>query len=109
MKQYSKTTPNTPILPKTTAKYLQTPEQKTSQEPISISTNIIDYLQENKSNLLENLKSEETESKPEETIKNKKKMATTYIAKIPEFTGQDNDTSLQKWLDKIQKAGDANR
>ncbi|KAG9285544.1 hypothetical protein G9A89_006532 [Geosiphon pyriformis] len=32
LKQYSKTTPNTPILPKTTAKYLQTPEQGTSSK-----------------------------------------------------------------------------
>ncbi|KAG9287620.1 hypothetical protein G9A89_019681 [Geosiphon pyriformis] len=32
LKQYSKTTPNTPILPKTTAKHLQTPEQGTSSK-----------------------------------------------------------------------------
>ncbi|KAG9296297.1 hypothetical protein G9A89_014889 [Geosiphon pyriformis] len=32
LKQYSKTTPNTPILPKTTAKHLQTPEQGTNSE-----------------------------------------------------------------------------
>ncbi|KAG9299579.1 hypothetical protein G9A89_020750 [Geosiphon pyriformis] len=35
-------------------------------------------------------------------------MATAYIAKIPEFTSEDNDTSLQEWLDKVQKAEDAN-
>ncbi|KAG9284900.1 hypothetical protein G9A89_006278 [Geosiphon pyriformis] len=35
-------------------------------------------------------------------------MATTYIAKIPEFTGENNDTSPQEWLDKVQKARDAN-
>ncbi|KAG9287871.1 hypothetical protein G9A89_017466 [Geosiphon pyriformis] len=35
-------------------------------------------------------------------------MATAYIAKIPEFTGEDNDTSLQEWLNKVQKTGDAN-
>ncbi|KAG9286050.1 hypothetical protein G9A89_022727 [Geosiphon pyriformis] len=141
LKQYSKTTPNTPTLQKTTAKHLQTPEQGTSvklllsiasfpislvqsqtpssplnyfsrpedfqspknptqqQEPISTSINIIDYLQENKSNHLESLKSEETKSK--EITENEEEMATAYIAKIPEFTGEDNDTSLQKWLDKV--------
>ncbi|KAG9286099.1 hypothetical protein G9A89_022776 [Geosiphon pyriformis] len=31
LKQYSKTTPNTPTLPKTTAKHLQTPEQGTTE------------------------------------------------------------------------------
>ncbi|KAG9292303.1 hypothetical protein G9A89_009115 [Geosiphon pyriformis] len=35
-------------------------------------------------------------------------MATAYIAKIPEFTSEDNNTSLQEWLDKVQKTGDAN-
>ncbi|KAG9302881.1 hypothetical protein G9A89_022297 [Geosiphon pyriformis] len=35
-------------------------------------------------------------------------MATAYIAKIPEFTGKDNDTSPQEWLDKVQKAKNAN-
>ncbi|KAG9302052.1 hypothetical protein G9A89_021096 [Geosiphon pyriformis] len=150
VKQYSRTTPNTPILPKTTVKHLQTSEQGTSaklplsitpfpillaqpqtpnlplncfsrledfqspknptqqQKPISTSTNIIDYLQENKSNHLENLESKETESEQEETTENKEEMATAYIAKIPEFTGKDNNTSPQKWLDKVQKAGDAN-
>ncbi|KAG9284163.1 hypothetical protein G9A89_022937 [Geosiphon pyriformis] len=38
LKQYSKTTPNTPILPKTTAKHLQTPEQRTSSKlPLTIT------------------------------------------------------------------------
>ncbi|KAG9296840.1 hypothetical protein G9A89_006059 [Geosiphon pyriformis] len=32
LKQYSKTTPNTPTLPKTTAKHLQTPKQETSSK-----------------------------------------------------------------------------
>ncbi|KAG9284435.1 hypothetical protein G9A89_023692 [Geosiphon pyriformis] len=113
LKQYSRTTPNTPILQKTTAKHLQTPEQKTSVklplsitsfpislEPILTSANIIDYLQKNESNHSESLKSKETESEPEEITENKEEMATAYIAKIPEFTGEDNDT--------IQKAEDAN-
>ncbi|KAG9294155.1 hypothetical protein G9A89_021514 [Geosiphon pyriformis] len=135
MKQYSRTTPNTPILPKTTVKHLQTPEQGISvklplsitpfpisfvqsqtpnlplncfsrpedyqslknptqqQEPILTSTNIIEYLQKNKSNHSENLKSEETELEQEKTTENEEEMATAYIAKIPKFTGEDNNTS----------------
>ncbi|KAG9298327.1 hypothetical protein G9A89_002815 [Geosiphon pyriformis] len=108
VKQHSKTAPNTPILPKTTAKHLQTPEQGTSQEPISTSTNIIEYLQENESDHSKNLKSEKTESEQKKATENEEKMATAYIAKIPEFTGKDNDTSPQEWLDKVQKAEDAN-
>ncbi|KAG9304763.1 hypothetical protein G9A89_003937 [Geosiphon pyriformis] len=150
LKQYSRTTPNTPTLQKTTARHLQTPEQGTSvklplsitpfpislvqpqtpslplnrfsrpedfqspknstqqQEPILTSANIIDYLQKNESNHSESLESKETESEPEEITENKKEMATAYIAKIPEFTGKNNDTSPQEWLDKVQKAEDAN-
>ncbi|KAG9303518.1 hypothetical protein G9A89_018414 [Geosiphon pyriformis] len=119
LKQYSKTTPNTSTLQKTLAKHLQTPEQGTKdfqlprnstqqQEPISTSANIINYLQENESNHSESLKSEEIELKPEKITENEKEMATAYIAKIPEFTGEDNDTSPQEWLDKVQKAGNAN-
>ncbi|KAG9287613.1 hypothetical protein G9A89_019674 [Geosiphon pyriformis] len=119
-KQHSKTTPNTPILTKTTAKHLQTPEQGTKdftsqkkpiqqQEPVSISTNLLDYLQENESNYSESLESEETEAELEtEDVENEKEMASPYIAKIPEFTGEDSKTSYQEWLDKVSKAGDAN-
>ncbi|KAG9291888.1 hypothetical protein G9A89_012173 [Geosiphon pyriformis] len=142
LKQYSRTTPNTPTLQKTTAKHFvklplsitpfpillvqpQTPSLPLSrfsrpedfqslrnptqqQKPISTSANIIDYLQENESNYSESLESKETESEPEEIPENEEEMATAYIAKIPEFTGEDNDTSPQEWLDKVQKAGDAN-
>ncbi|KAG9302259.1 hypothetical protein G9A89_008750 [Geosiphon pyriformis] len=116
LKQHSSTTPNTPKTPKTTTKYLQTPKQETSssrnstqqQEPISTSTNLLDYLQENESNHSKNLESEKTESEPEEITENKEEITTAYIAKIPEFTGKDNDTSPQEWLDKVQKAGDVN-
>ncbi|KAG9292353.1 hypothetical protein G9A89_015223 [Geosiphon pyriformis] len=150
LKQYSRTTLNTPTLQKTTAKHLQIPEQGTSvklplsitlflisfvqpqtpnsplnhfsrpedfqssrnptqqQKPILTSANIIDYLQENESNYSESLESEETESKPKEITENEKEMAIAYIAKISEFTGEDNDTSPQEWLNKIQKAEDAN-
>ncbi|KAG9303099.1 hypothetical protein G9A89_005057 [Geosiphon pyriformis] len=54
------------------------------------------------------LESKETESEQERTIENKEEMATAYIAKIPKFTGENNDTSSQEWLDKVQKAEDAN-
>ncbi|KAG9306323.1 hypothetical protein G9A89_018206 [Geosiphon pyriformis] len=127
-KQHSKTTSNTPILTKTTAKHLQTPKQGTSiklplsitpfpislaqpqtlnspliqflriedfqspkspiqqQKPISTSTNLIDYLAENQS--------EKTESEQEtEDSENEKEMASTYIAKIPDFSGEDIETS----------------
>ncbi|KAG9303289.1 hypothetical protein G9A89_013615 [Geosiphon pyriformis] len=122
-KQHSKTTPNTLILTKTTAKHLQTLEQGTSvklplfitpfpislspkspiqqQKPISISTNFIDYLAENQS--------EKTESKQEtEDSENKEEMTSTYIAKIPDFSEENIETSPQEWLDQVTKAGDAN-
>ncbi|KAG9289027.1 hypothetical protein G9A89_015576 [Geosiphon pyriformis] len=108
LKQYSKTTPNTPILQKTTAKHLQTPEQGTSVKlPLSITPFPISL--ENESNHSESLESEETKLEPEKITENKEEMATAYIAKIPEFTGEDNDTSPQEWLDKVQKAEDANK
>ncbi|KAG9298765.1 hypothetical protein G9A89_012833 [Geosiphon pyriformis] len=135
VKQYSRTTPNTPILPKTTAKHLQTSEQRTSVKlPLSITlfpislvqlqtpsspfnyfsrpenfhANIINYLQKNESNHSESLESKKTEPEPEEATENKEEITTAYIAKIPEFTGEDNNTSPQEWLDKVQKTGDAN-
>ncbi|KAG9291470.1 hypothetical protein G9A89_021889 [Geosiphon pyriformis] len=150
-KQHSKTTSNTPILTKTTAKHLQTPEQGTSiklslsitpfpillaqlqtpnsllirfsrikdfqspkspiqqQKPISTSTNLLDYLQENESNHSESLESKETEAEQEtEDLENEEKMASTYIAKISEFTEENSKTSSQEWLDKVLKAEDAN-
>ncbi|KAG9297271.1 hypothetical protein G9A89_009953 [Geosiphon pyriformis] len=70
-------------------------------EPILTSTNLIDYLAKNQS--------EETKSEQEtEDSENEEEIAFTYIAKIPEFTGEDNETSPQKWLDKVSKTGDAN-
>ncbi|KAG9287262.1 hypothetical protein G9A89_008892 [Geosiphon pyriformis] len=150
VKQYLRTTSNTPILPKTIVKHLQIPEQGTSvklplfitpfpillvqpqtpssllncfsrsedfqspknstqqQEPILTSANIIDYLQENENNHSESLESKETKLELEEITGNVEEITTAYIAKIPEFTSKDNDTSPQEWLDKVQKAGDAN-
>ncbi|KAG9284926.1 hypothetical protein G9A89_006304 [Geosiphon pyriformis] len=98
LKQYSKTTPNTPILPKTTAKHLQTSEQGTT---------------ENQSEHSETAANEENDSEitEEKSIdsKNEEDEMTAYIVKIPEFNGKDIETSPQEWLDQVTKAGDANR
>ncbi|KAG9300232.1 hypothetical protein G9A89_011305 [Geosiphon pyriformis] len=154
LKQYSKTTPNTPILPKTTAKHLQTPKQGTSsklpftitlfpalfaqaqtpnsllnqfarledftsprsptrqQEPLQTSSNLLDFLAENRSEHFETAANEKNNSKisEEESIdsENKEDKMMAYIAKIPEFNGEDIETSPQEWLDQITKAGNAN-
>ncbi|KAG9307593.1 hypothetical protein G9A89_023158 [Geosiphon pyriformis] len=95
LKQYLRTTPNTSILQKTTAKHLQTPEQGTSVKlPLSITLFPISL--ENESNYSESLESKETESKPEEITENKEEMATAYIAKIPEFTAGLKDKLIKK-------------
>ncbi|KAG9304432.1 hypothetical protein G9A89_019994 [Geosiphon pyriformis] len=124
LKQYSKTTPNTPILLKTTAKHLQTPEQGTKnftslrsltrqQELLQTSSNFLDFLAENQSKHSETAANEENDSEisEEESInsKNKEDKMTAYIAKIPEFNREDIETSPQEWLDQITKAGDVNR
>ncbi|KAG9287378.1 hypothetical protein G9A89_023750 [Geosiphon pyriformis] len=114
LKQYSRTTPNTPTLQKTTAKHFSPlscfsrPEDFQSlrnstqqQEPISTSANIIDYLQENESNHSESLESKETESEPEEIPENEEEMTTAYIAKIPEFTGDANGWIAARMLKAI--------
>ncbi|KAG9306172.1 hypothetical protein G9A89_016076 [Geosiphon pyriformis] len=67
-----------------------------------------DKIFENKNNHSENLESKKTESESEKITENEKEMSTAYIAKISEFTGKNNNTSFQEWLDKVQKAGDAN-
>ncbi|KAG9292779.1 hypothetical protein G9A89_006340 [Geosiphon pyriformis] len=154
LKQYSKTTPNILILPKTTAKHLQTPEQRTSsklpliitpfstslaqaqtpnsplnrfarlkdftsprsptrqQELLQTSSNLLDFLAENRSKHSKTAVNEENNSEisEEESInsENKKDKMTAYIAKIPEFNGENIKTSPQEWLDQITKAGDAN-
>ncbi|KAG9298717.1 hypothetical protein G9A89_012785 [Geosiphon pyriformis] len=69
---------------------------------------IIRWALKNESKHSESLESKETEPKPEKITENKEEMTTAYIAKIPEFTGKNNDTSSQEWLDKVQKAEDAN-
>ncbi|KAG9300969.1 hypothetical protein G9A89_005027 [Geosiphon pyriformis] len=154
LKQYSRTTPNTPTLPKTTAKHLQTPEQRTSsklpliitpfpaslaqaqtpnsslnqfarpedftslrsptrqQELLQTSSNLLDFLAENQSEHSETAANKENNSEitEEESIdsENEEDEMTTYIAKIPEFNGEDIETSPQEWLDQVTKAGDTN-
>ncbi|KAG9295565.1 hypothetical protein G9A89_003868 [Geosiphon pyriformis] len=78
-----------------------------------LNFNIIQYCEENysenESNHSESLENEETKAELEtEDIENEEEMVSTYIAKIPEFTEKNSETSLQKWLDKVSKAGDAN-
>ncbi|KAG9305736.1 hypothetical protein G9A89_005134 [Geosiphon pyriformis] len=124
LKQYSKTTSNTPILPKTTAKHLQTPEQGTKdftlprsptrqQELLQTSSNLLDFLAENQSEHYETAANKENDSEisKEESIdsENKEDKMTAYIAKIPKFNREDIETSPQKWLNQVTKAGDANR
>ncbi|KAG9291865.1 hypothetical protein G9A89_012150 [Geosiphon pyriformis] len=93
LKQYSKTTPNTPILPKTTAKYLQTPEQGTKDFTLPRSPT---------------KQQEPLQTKESIDSKNKEDEMTAYIAKISEFNREDIETSPQEWLDQVTKAGDAN-
>ncbi|KAG9289461.1 hypothetical protein G9A89_008022 [Geosiphon pyriformis] len=97
LKQYSKTIPNTPTLPKTTAKHLQTPEQGTTENQSEHSETAVNEKNEPKISKEESIDSENEENK-----------MTTYIAKIPEFNRKDIETSLQEWLDQVTKAGDAN-
>ncbi|KAG9297988.1 hypothetical protein G9A89_018816 [Geosiphon pyriformis] len=123
LKQYSRTTPNTPTLPKTTANHLQTPEQGTKdftslknpirqQKPLQTSSNFLDFLAENQSKHSETAANEENEPEisEKESIdsENKENKMTTYIAKIPEFNEEDIKTSPQEWLDQVTKAGDTN-
>ncbi|KAG9295309.1 hypothetical protein G9A89_021240 [Geosiphon pyriformis] len=95
-------TPSLPLIWFSRIEDFQSPKSPIQQqEPILTSTNLIDYLAKNQS--------EETKSEQKtEDSKNEKKMASTYITKIPEFTGEDNETSSQEWLDKVSKAEDAN-
>ncbi|KAG9291669.1 hypothetical protein G9A89_022088 [Geosiphon pyriformis] len=113
------TTPNTP---KISFKHLQTPEQGTNftslrsptrqQEPLQTSSNLLDFLAKNQSEHSETAvnKKNEPEISEEKSIdsENEEDEMTTYIAKIPEFNGEDIETSPQKWLDQVTKAGDAN-
>ncbi|KAG9284796.1 hypothetical protein G9A89_003719 [Geosiphon pyriformis] len=130
LKQYSKTTPNTPILPKTTARHLQTPEQGTSSKlPLTITlfSALLAQAQTPNSPLNQFVKPEdftslrtENQSKHSETTTNEKNDSeitkeelidseneedkmTAYIAKISEFNGEDIETSLQEWLDQVTK------
>ncbi|KAG9307683.1 hypothetical protein G9A89_023248 [Geosiphon pyriformis] len=136
LKQYSKTITNTPILPKKTAKHLQTPEQRTSSKfPLTITSFPASLTQAQTPNSplnrfarledftspkspirqqepLQTTANKENDSKisEEESIdsKNEKDEMTAYITKISEFNEEDIETSLQEWLNQVIKAGDAN-
>ncbi|KAG9302001.1 hypothetical protein G9A89_021045 [Geosiphon pyriformis] len=112
-KQKFRTTPNTL---KTTAKYLQTLEQGTSFKlPLSITpfptllaqpqTPSLPLIQFSR---IEDFHKETKSEQETENSENEEEMASTYIAKIPEFTRKDSETSPQEWFDKVLKAEDAN-
>ncbi|KAG9291954.1 hypothetical protein G9A89_004892 [Geosiphon pyriformis] len=135
LKQYSQTTPNTLILPKTTAIHLQTPEQGTSSKfpltitsfpallaqaqtpnlPLNQFTRPEDFTSlrtEDQSENSETAANEENEPEisEEESIdsENEEDEMITYITKIPKFNGEDIKTSPQEWLNQVTKARDAN-
>ncbi|KAG9288186.1 hypothetical protein G9A89_020492 [Geosiphon pyriformis] len=105
LKQYLKTTPNTPILPKqlpNTYKHLN----KEPQESLQTSSNLLDFLAENQNEHSETAANEENDSEitEKESIdsENEEDKMTAYIAKISEFNGEDIETSPQKWLDQVR-------
>ncbi|KAG9296503.1 hypothetical protein G9A89_015095 [Geosiphon pyriformis] len=83
------------------------------QELLQTSSNLLDFLAENQNEHSETAANEENNSEitEEESIdsENEEDEMTTYIAKIPEFNGEDIETSPQEWLDQVTKAGDANK
>ncbi|KAG9296637.1 hypothetical protein G9A89_002908 [Geosiphon pyriformis] len=130
LKQYSKTTPNTPILPKTTAKHLQTPEQGTSSKlPLTITLFLALLAQAQTPNSLLNRfarledftsprsltrqqeslqttvnEENDSEISEEESInsENKEDKMTAYIAKIPEFNGENIETrTAGEWFENL--------
>ncbi|KAG9294951.1 hypothetical protein G9A89_017745 [Geosiphon pyriformis] len=82
------------------------------QEPLQTSSNLLDFLAENQSEHSETAVNEENNSEitEKESIdsENEEDEMTTYITKIPDFNGEDIETSPQEWLDQVTKAGDAN-
>ncbi|KAG9296718.1 hypothetical protein G9A89_001350 [Geosiphon pyriformis] len=97
LKQYSKTTPNTSILPKTTAKHLQTLKQGTTENHSEHSETAVNEKNDSEISEEESIDSENEEDE-----------ITAYIAKIPEFNREDIETSPQEWLDQVTKAEDTN-
>ncbi|KAG9293801.1 hypothetical protein G9A89_019139 [Geosiphon pyriformis] len=104
-KQKLRTTPNTP---KTTAKHLQTSEQETSFKLLLLITLFPASLAQPQTPSLPLIREETKSEQKTEDSENEEEIASTYIAKISEFTEEDSETSSQKWLDKVSKAGDAN-
>ncbi|KAG9289360.1 hypothetical protein G9A89_007921 [Geosiphon pyriformis] len=134
LKQYSRTTPNTPTLPKTTAKHLQTPEQGTSSKlPLIITLFPASLAQAQTPNLPLNqfarpedftsLRSPTRQQKPLQTsfnlldflAENQSKHSETAANEKnnseiteEESINKDIETSPQEWLDQVTKAGDGN-
>ncbi|KAG9288710.1 hypothetical protein G9A89_004329 [Geosiphon pyriformis] len=82
------------------------------QKPLQTSSNLLDFLAENQSEHSETAanKKNNSEITEEESIdsENEEDEITTYITKIPDFNGEDIETSPQEWLNQVTKAGDAN-
>ncbi|KAG9300327.1 hypothetical protein G9A89_011400 [Geosiphon pyriformis] len=79
-----------------------------------VKKSVYQYIEnpENRSEHSETAANKENNSKisKEKSIdsENKEDKMIAYIAKISEFYEKDIETSLQKWLDQVTKAGDAN-
>ncbi|KAG9289255.1 hypothetical protein G9A89_007500 [Geosiphon pyriformis] len=82
------------------------------QELLQTSSNLLDFLAENRSEHFETAANKENDSEisKEELIdsENEKDKMTAYITKISEFNREDIETSSQEWLNQVTKAGDAN-
>ncbi|KAG9293518.1 hypothetical protein G9A89_005521 [Geosiphon pyriformis] len=94
--EYSKTTPNTPILPKTTAKHLQTPEQGTSSKlPLTITSFLTSLVQTKTPNLplnrfsrLEDYTSPRSPTRQQETLQT----STNLLDYLAENTSEHSET-----------------
>ncbi|KAG9289343.1 hypothetical protein G9A89_007904 [Geosiphon pyriformis] len=96
LKQYSKTTLNTPILPKTIAKHLQTPEQGTSSKlPLTITPFSASLAQAETPNLplnqfsrLKNYTSPRSPTRQQETLQT----STNFLDYLAENTSKHSET-----------------
>ncbi|KAG9307356.1 hypothetical protein G9A89_017185 [Geosiphon pyriformis] len=95
LKQYSKTTSNTSILPKTTAKHLQTPEQRTKVSPDNKNPFKLTTVNKKNDSKISEEKSIDSENKKDEM--------TAYITKIPEFNEEDIETKQFPTFSKEQQ------
>ncbi|KAG9297885.1 hypothetical protein G9A89_015476 [Geosiphon pyriformis] len=133
LEQYSRTIPNTPTLLKTTAKHLQTPEQRTSSKlPLTITPFPTSLAQAQTPNSPLNrfarpedftsLRSPTRQQKPLQTSSNlldflaenqcEHSETAANEENEPEIFEEESidniETSPQEWLDQVIKAGDTN-